>query len=223
MEAKKIYAIGRFQDLQKLRESDSYIILRHDIDFSLSHAKMMAAREFALGIRATYFVLLHSPYYNPLTEDSRKTIHSLIELGHEIGLHYDPRFGSLEEEVKLLGNYLDTKIKSIARHNPFGVNIDVDKKPADLIDAYDKELMKDVKYISDSSGYWREGCACGHLGRHRKMQILIHPEWWNQTTIAPDKILEEINRLWHLEVDRQGVLAVANLRLHREKMLKGLV
>jgi hypothetical protein len=44
--------------------------------------------------------------------------------------------------------------------------------------SYSNEFTKEMKYLSDSSGIWREGCCCKHLGNHDRFQILTHPEWW---------------------------------------------
>lgn len=219
------YKIGGFGTLASLRKSEMWMLDRHDIDFSPHHAIRMASIECRLGISSTYFVSLHRPHYNLLTEEMRKKIHSLIELGHEIGLHYEPRFDRIEEEIVMLEYYFDTKITAIARHNPFGVRIDIDResKPKNVMDAYDPELMREAKYLSDSSGHWREGCFCGHLERRPKIQMLIHPEWWNETTMDPVDILADINRIWRLEGEKQGSIAIDNLKLHREKMFKGLV
>lgn len=217
------YQIGPFRDHAKLLEKGKKsIILRHDVDFSLSHALKMAALEHSFGVQSTYFILLHSPSYNPLTEDTRNTVKAILELGHELGLHYDPRFQLVSQEAELLSQYFDTKVTAIARHNPFGVKIDVDM-PAGFVNAYSKEFFKDIKYLSDSSQHWREGCLCGNLGKHEKMQVLVHPEWWASKTTPPDQTLLDIGDLRRLELERRNGLDVANLRLHREKMLANLV
>jgi hypothetical protein len=45
-------------------------------------------------------------------------------------------------------------------------------------EAYTPRFMKGFKYLSDSNGKWREGCICGHLGRHDRLCVLIHGWWW---------------------------------------------
>lgn len=42
------------------------ILLRHDLEFSVPIALRMAEIEAELGIRSTYFVQLHSEFYNML-------------------------------------------------------------------------------------------------------------------------------------------------------------
>jgi hypothetical protein len=220
--AKQTYAIGPFREYKELAENKKYIILRHDIDFSIDSALIMAALEHNMGIRSTYFILLHSTFYNPLTEDSIKKLSEFVEMGHEIGLHYDPNFAMVQNEVELLTGYLDTKIQVIAKHRPATNKKDIEK-PRGLIDAYDPKFTKEIKYISDSAQYWREGCMCHHVGVDDKMQILVHPEWWGEKTLSSDNILTLIKSSINKDVGRRIRTTVEGLRVRREKMVKGLI
>lgn len=217
------YNIAGFGQLNKLINSKRSVILRHDIDFSPIHALKLASIEYPLDVSSTYFVSLHRPHYSPLTREMRRTIHTLIELGHEIGLHYEPEFDDLPGEISMLEHYLDCKIVAIARHNPFGVHIDLDKvsKPKGVIDAYSDDIMSSFKYITDSSGIWREGCWCHHIGQKNKYQVLIHPEWWNPDTVDPVTILDGINSAWTASNNQQAQLSRDNLILHRKKIMDG--
>ncbi len=49
-----------------------------------------------------------------------------------------------------------------------------------LVNTYENRFMKDCKYISDSSGQWKEGCPCHVLadGVYPRVQLLTHPLWW---------------------------------------------
>ena len=42
-----------------------FLLLRHDIDSSPHYALQMAKLEHRLGVRSSYFVLMHSLHYNP--------------------------------------------------------------------------------------------------------------------------------------------------------------
>jgi hypothetical protein len=46
-----------------------------------------------------------------------------------------------------------------------------------LYEAYDDFFTKDMKYISDSSG-WREGCLCEWIGIEDKIVALMHQIHW---------------------------------------------
>ena len=64
-------------------------ILRHDIDNSLEKAVKFAKLEKKMAIKATYFVLITSDFYNVFSDKSIKLLHQIIDCGHEIGLHFD--------------------------------------------------------------------------------------------------------------------------------------
>ena len=81
--------IFRFFDQNYVNSS---ILLRHDLEFSIPIALKMAHIEAALGIKATYFVQLHSEFYNALEKDSIKSILAIKNLGHQIGLYFDSLF-----------------------------------------------------------------------------------------------------------------------------------
>lgn len=209
------YEMCGFGGIDKLRAAKKAIIARHDIDFSPRHALKLAALEYVLDLSATYFVSLHRPHYSPLTSEMRKTIHTLIELGHDLGLHYEAEFDNLVAEIAMLEHYLDCKIVAIARHNPFGHHFDIDKqsKPKNVVDAYSDEIMQEFKYISDSSGIWREGCWHGHIGKRDKLQVLTHPEWWDSETVDPVEQLRKINTVWTTEHNQQAQLWLCLLLL----------
>src|SRR5581483_2867944 len=79
----------RFCDLEAGSPTDRYCILRHDVDYTLYSALKLAHEEAARGIRATYFLLLNSAYYNLLSPSHGYVAAALVRLGHEVGLHYD--------------------------------------------------------------------------------------------------------------------------------------
>lgn len=64
-------------------------IIRHDVDMDLQEAVKMAEIENEIGIRSTFFVLLTSEYYNLLSGKNTNSVKKILELGHEIGLHFD--------------------------------------------------------------------------------------------------------------------------------------
>src|SRR5712692_10516496 len=78
-----------FNDLPLDNPAARCFILRHDIDYSPEAALRMAQLEADMGIRATYFLLLNTSYYNLLSEEYCEFPRRLIELGHDVGFHYD--------------------------------------------------------------------------------------------------------------------------------------
>ena len=176
------------------------IILRHDIDYGrgLVKALQLGRREQALSIQATYFIRLHSPEYNPFEYECYRNIRQLKDMGHEIGLHFEAHdfhaltgqgeLGIFQKEKGILEYIFDINIVSAAEH---GENHRFSNKTFQsffsrhakesvgiINDAYAPEFIRDMKYLSDSDGSWREGCFCTHIDRFDRIQLLTHPEWW---------------------------------------------
>jgi len=151
-------------------EQKKVMVLRHDIDWSIENAYEFANIEYDLGICSAYYVYMHSPTYSTLNPKSMEMIKQIYNMGHEIGLHYDSRY-SMSYETDLLSRIHNKGIYSCSRHYPGFTNKEEYQGILDVADL-------DMKYISDSGRNWREGCLCQHIGKHKKMQVLIHPEWW---------------------------------------------
>ena len=177
------------------------ILWRHDLDFSVHRAATLAAVEAEEGVRGTYFLWLHSPAYNLLETAITAKVFRILELGHHIGLHFDPAFYSaaaassrpLEEaltlEKKLLENIFGREIKVFSWHNPAAAGLLEARQThlAGMINAYADDLSADYRYCSDSYGFWRftpleELLAEGGPDR---LQVLTHPENWAPEPLTP--------------------------------------
>ena len=199
---KDIKASGKkicsFRDLQAT--DDAYVILRHDIDFSLDKALDMAQLDHAAGITSTFFFLLTAPYYNPLSEEGVEYVKKIAALGHECGLHYDcTGFELLSEQQRLdrveaLANALqDTSgipIKIIAQHKPAKSPIR-QEFPA-YVNAYSPQYISDITYVSDSRRMFRHADVTGFLQQTSKCQLLIHPIWWNKAPMTREEIMQSL-------------------------------
>ena len=204
--------IGSLRDLYDKKERKSFIILRHDVDISLEHALKIAKMESDHDLHSTFFILLHSQFYNALTKKNISIIRKISELGHEIGLHYDtsvlPKsFTSarlqLKNEVKILEDISDQKIISVTQHNPTTSTKLNLKLVSGFLDAMHNPLTKSSSYISDSVQNWRKGCMCNHVGLIPKLQILTHPIWWHEVSVTRDKILHKIKEYQKTDVDSE--------------------
>lgn len=177
------YTFGSFPEQPEAR----FIILRHDIDAQIWKALKMAKTDHDLGVSAAFFVRVHGPY-NPFREPSYGAILRIAELGHEIGLHYEPLFYTkhnlpVEEtilfEIELLNRMFRIKVRSIAPHMPSLSSLKLGNIREKFNDPYLPKFCTKIKYISDSNRRWREGCMCKWVGQCDKIQIAVHPHWWN--------------------------------------------
>jgi len=207
---KKSHKIGLIKDFYNLQKNDKFFIIRHDVDFSIDHALELAKLESEHGISATYFILLHSQFYNALSNDNIEKIKQFLELGHEIGLHYDSTFVNSDaqilemviQEVKLLNNLIGYEISSIAPHNVSLTDKKITYDHLNFIDATDPKILNSVKYISDSVQNWRSGCMCNHIDNNSKLIILTHPIWWSEYSNSREEIISkfEINQTKNIQI-----------------------
>src|SRR5438093_12176522 len=76
-----------------------FFLLRHDVDYSPSAALRLAEVEARDGFRAPYFLLPGAPTYDLMAPEHAGFARRLVELGHDLGLHYDARaFAGLPPE-----------------------------------------------------------------------------------------------------------------------------
>lgn len=183
------------QNRPKIVGKEKIILMRHDIDHKLSLAINFAEIEKKLGIQATYFIRLHADY-NPYRLENYKVIKDLTKMGHEVGLHHDTGFARLFDEnaeqffkrdKKIFGNIIDKKISGISCHEPNNSKDEFvisDKNIAKFglkYQAYSPVFIEDMKYISDSSARWREGCMCNFIKKETpRLCVLTHPIWWHK-------------------------------------------
>jgi hypothetical protein len=182
-ETHKFYTFSNFPKHPKKR----FILLRHDIDAQMLKALKMARINHDLGVQATFYVRIHGPY-NVFRQPSYEAVLKIARLGHEIGLHYEPMFyakrglpvkETMLFEIELLNRMFKMKIKSIAPHQPSLSKLEIDDIKKSYNDPYSSKFFKEIKYISDSNKMWREGCMCEWIEKTDKLQIAIHPHWWN--------------------------------------------
>jgi hypothetical protein len=168
------------------RSRPKFLLLRHDIDVSPGYALRMAQLEYELGVKSSYYVLVHSLYYNPAASPHWDALRKIAAMGFEIGLHYetdffenrglDPLEGILHD-VTALENILQIKIRSVSQHRPASSTF-LEKLNEHYIDAYNRDLMQNVRYISDSGHKWRGESLMDLLGKEDRIHALIHPVIW---------------------------------------------
>jgi hypothetical protein len=186
-----------FRGYNDFQRDENFVLWRHDIDFSPSRAVRLAKIEREEKVSSTYFVLLHSEFYNPLEGSVRDILLQILDLGHEVGLHFDFSFyrynkkrldQALSVESQLLEMTLETQIRSFSFHNPTEVELSLNGDSyAGLVNCYSPYFFKDVDYVSDSNGYWRHRSIRQALqvSKDRPIQVLTHPVWWASGVDSP--------------------------------------
>jgi hypothetical protein len=144
------------------------LFLRHDVDLSLEAAVELAELESAAGVRATYFLMPRSVFYNLASPVGERTLGRLRELGHAVGLHAVFPRAELDERFDPV----------VAWHNP---DPEFMGDPIDgVVNVMEPPYFSPLRYRSDSNQHWRSGCPHEQLARSELewLQLLVHPEIW---------------------------------------------
>jgi hypothetical protein len=211
--------IVRFRDLGYVMRdysdvvaNERHLILRHDIDFCLASAVDLARVESGLGVRSIYFIQTRSEFYNPLTPTAGVQLRALRNMGHAIGLHFDPRSlaeSELEAAIVRDGEHLagasDGPVLAVSFHRPPAEHIGGREKIGGLWNAYAARFVGEIGYCSDSRGAWHHGKPLDHLSVENgvALQLLTHPIWWSGPYLPPQERLQRFLADFVSRTDRE--------------------
>ncbi len=169
----------------EMNQDPGQVILRHDIDFDTNFALNVARIEHAKGLKATYFFLMRSRFYNMFSLEDFNNILEIQSLGHHISVHFDPTTyedfqAGLQKEIDMFAHYFDKKVEIISFHRPNEFFLQHDEPIAGVEHTYQSKYFRDIKYFSDSTGVWRYGCPTDspEFRRGEALHVLTHPVWW---------------------------------------------
>jgi hypothetical protein len=181
--------------------TEPVVYWRHDIDFSPKQAIKLAEIEAEEGIFSTYFVHLHASFYHFWDHTTANQIRTLVEMGHQVGLHFDTHFYKSNEREKLASLIMEeaTILQKVTRqpvtvfsfHNTTAdimQNYNSDTI-AGLVNVYSTYFREEVAYVSDSFGVWRYQELRTVLEQHEYpiLQVLTHPGWWTEYSMTPEE------------------------------------
>jgi hypothetical protein len=173
------------------RPQKRVVLLRHDVDVSLEYAMEMADLEDSLKISSTYFVRLHSSFYNLLDHRNLERLRQLLDRRFEIALHQevnrfteniDQAAAILQREKALMEILMGQTVHGVSAHLPKWHTI---RGSAALLAATgfnyspsQETFNRGAVFVSDSNRRWKEYSLQGALGRSDKVLANIHPVWW---------------------------------------------
>lgn len=168
---------------------DGDVLLRHDVDLSIRKAREMARIESEAGVRSTYFLLVSSPLYNPVEQETRQAIREIDSLGHDIGLHFsthaywppgeEPSESRLRTHVRNERDVLEDIVPDLADTISFHIPPEwvLDRRFDGIDSTYEPAYFSQVDYCSDSRQRWRDDPPLTD-GIPDKLQVLTHPSLW---------------------------------------------
>ena len=176
----------------------NYVIWRHDLDYSINRGLRLAELDADHGVHSTFFINLHSPFYNALERSQTLLLRQISGMGHDIGVHFDWYFHhnslgeeweiKIAEEARILADLVEKDPVAVSFHNPNEALLKIGKERlGGLVNTYSRKLMLDSGYHSDSNGYWRHERIIDVVGdpSATRLQVLTHPEWWLDTPMPP--------------------------------------
>lgn len=179
---------------------ERFIIMRHDVEYSVERAYQMAKVEQSMDFVSTFFFQWTNNSYNILSRRNMDMIKDMHERGQHIGLHFalngmtdmQQIRGRIKTEMDILSEMFGFAITEFSIHRPSKDVLRENIKLDGILNAYqddfftfaenvkeDTELK--VKYMSDANHIWRYGYPDeANITKPDKVQILVHPFAWSK-------------------------------------------
>lgn len=195
-----IKSTGLQTDYEHAMSRDKFIIMRHDVEYSVERAYELAKVEESMDFTSNFFFQWTNNSYNILSRRNMDMIKDMHERGHNIGLHYalngltdmEQVRKRIVQEINILSEMFGFRITQFSVHRPSKDILRENIKLPGIINAYQDEfftfgenITEDspvaVKYLSDANHIWRYGYPDEkNILGHDKVQILTHPFAWTK-------------------------------------------
>lgn len=180
--------------------SKEFIIVRHDVEFSVWRAYRLASLEKKQGIQTAYFFQVSNNSYNVLSKRNREMLEEIHLMGHQVGLHFhlngltdiNKIKKEIQNEINIMNSKLSFDVDSFSIHRPTEKILEYNIKIPGIINTYQNDFFSyvkdikvhkpEIKYISDARHQWNYGIMPTEsvLLKYKKIQLLIHPYSWNE-------------------------------------------
>lgn len=196
-----VKASGLQANYHEALERDRFVIMRHDVEYSVERAYELSKVEASMDFTSTYFFQWTNNSYNILSKKNMDMVKDMHERGHVIGLHYALNGMTdmkqvrvqIQKEMDILSEMFGFTVNVFSVHRPSKDILRENIKLTGLLNAYQddfftfaenvtEETPVAVKYLSDANHIWRYGYPDEkNILSHDKVQILVHPFAWTKT------------------------------------------
>ncbi len=191
---------GKAANFHEAKDRDKFIIVRHDVEFSVDRAYALSKVEKEMDFTSTYFFQWTNNSYNILSKRNKEIISQMHEDGHVIGLHFalngltdiELIKRQIDREIRAWNTMLEFDVDTFSVHRPPNHVLAANIKIEGIINAYEHEFFTyteqvtddiklEVKYLSDAQHRWNYGVPDRQtLLGYDKVQILTHPYSWTE-------------------------------------------
>ena len=195
-----IQATGRQCSYAKAFGADSFVIMRHDVEYSVERAYELARVEQSMDFVSTYFFQWTNNSYNILSRRNMDMIKDMHERGQHIGLHFALNGMTdmqqirrrIRMETEILSEMFGFEITEFSIHRPSKDVLRENIKLDGMFNAYQDDFFTfaetidegtplRVKYMSDANHIWRYGYPDeAGINGYDRVQILTHPFAWSK-------------------------------------------
>ncbi len=219
-----IQSTGRQCNYAEALHKDKFVIMRHDVEYSVERAYQMAKVEQSMDFVSTYFFQWTNNSYNILSRRNMDMIKDMHERGQHIGLHFALNGMTdmqqirkrIKMEITILSEMFGFEITEFSVHRPSKDILRENIKLDGILNAYQNEFFTfadritddtelNVKYMSDANHIWRYGYPDeANITGYDKVQILVHPFAWckagydnfdNYKSLMQEKYVELVNSI----------------------------
>lgn len=195
-----IQSTGQAMGYEEALRRDEFVIMRHDVEYSVERAYELSKVESSMDFCSTWFFQWTNNSYNILSRRHQDMIRDMKERGHHIGLHFalngltDMREvrRQIAKEMRILSDMFGYEITQFSVHRPSAAVLAENIKLPNILNAYQDDFFTfapdvtpdtplKVKYMSDANHIWRYGYPDEkNITGFSKVQILTHPFAWSE-------------------------------------------
>lgn len=191
---------GKQATFEEALHADRFVIMRHDVEFSVKRAYALAKYEHAHGFKSIYFFQISNNTYNLFSGRNLDYVGEILRMGHQVGLHFHLRGGEdletvereIREDVEILQKKVHGGSPIFSFHRPTKEVLSANIKMDGILNAYQDDFFSytedmekhppTIKYISDARHRFNYGLYPDTvtLNGNDKVHILLHPYSWTQ-------------------------------------------
>lgn len=204
---------SRHTDFIDAITTDDFVVIRHDVEFSMNRAYDLALINHDMGISNTFLFQVRCNAYNIHSIKNTKLINEIISLNQHVGLHLyishinEGDWKHLENELKvqadLLSSAVGFPITRFSYHRPpHWALLRRDNYICEMLNLYGESFFElnntpTIKYLSDSNHAYKYGHPLKYKS-NKRIQLLFHPDEWT------DQGADEKDNFMQLEIEHSN-------------------